>query len=123
MIAICSNERHVWIANGLTGKASGRCICKKRDWQKMTGWEYGDSMTFEDDTRPFPIQGGYSFRDEEGKMQRPKRSTVPWWLAEEAYRYYVERFGNQQSLERLAERGGFGRKELILLLRRDDKAL
>ena len=44
---------------------------------------------------------------------------IPWWLAEIAYERYVELYGNQQSLERLAERGGFGRKELLVLLRKE----
>lgn len=73
-----------------------------------------------DDTRPFPIQSGCGFRDEDGNMKHPKRSKIPWWLAEEAYGHYAEKFGNSQSLERLAERGGFGRKELLMLLRREE---
>jgi len=73
-----------------------------------------------DDTRPFPVQAGKLRRDQTGRMTCPKRSTVPWWLAEEAYRYYAERFGASQSLECLAERGGFGRGELLLLLRREE---
>jgi len=44
---------------------------------------------------------------------------IPWWLAEVAYEHYVELFGSQQSLERLAERGGFGRKELLKLLQKE----
>lgn len=75
-------------------------------------------MTEGDDTRPFPIQT-HRQRDEIGKMIHHKRSTIPWWLAEEAYHYYAECFGDSQSLERLAERSGFGRDELLLLLRRE----
>jgi hypothetical protein len=72
-----------------------------------------------DDTRPFPIQVT-SYRDEmTGKMVHEIPCTIPWWLAEEAYKYYAELFGTSQSLERLAERGGFGRRELLKLLRRD----
>jgi len=52
----------------------------------------------------FPIQCGGS---------------VPWWLAKEAYAYYTQQYGQKQSLERLAERGGFGPKELLGLLRRE----
>ena len=48
-----------------------------------------------------------------------KGCTVPWWLAEIAYEYYSSRHGTSQSLERLAERGGFGRAELLSLLRRE----
>lgn len=75
-----------------------------------------------DDTRPFPIQDGYR-RDQQGRPARPieryPRSTIPWWLAEEAYAFYAKRYGNGQTLERLAERGGFGREELLGLLRRE----
>lgn len=62
-----------------------------------------------DDNRPFPIQGLYHF---------VKRApcTIPWWLAEEAYTEYVKRHGREQSLECLAERGGFDRYELLELL-------
>lgn len=71
-----------------------------------------------DDIKPFPIQAGSSYRDSKGRKVYPVVSHVPWWLAEEAYRYYSACYGTQQSLERLAERGGFGRKELLMLLRR-----
>jgi len=69
-----------------------------------------------DDNRPFPIQA-HHYRSEAGKMIHCKRHTIPWWLAEEAYRHYAKLFGKSQSLERLAERGGFGRMELLSLLR------
>ena len=62
-----------------------------------------------DDTRPFPVQGDVN--------QKP--STIPWWLAEIAYQHYVAIFGREQNLERLAERGGFGRWELLMLLRKE----
>lgn len=62
-----------------------------------------------DDTKSFPIQG-------EGI--KLKQSSIPWWLAEIAYGYYSERFGDAQTLERIAERGGFGRDELVKLLRK-----
>lgn len=75
-----------------------------------------------DDTRPFPIQPGTRKRDENGHlMPRPPASSIPWWLAEEAYREYARRFGSTQSLERIAERGGFGREELLWLLREGGK--
>jgi len=55
--------------------------------------------------RPFPIQHGGS---------------IPWWLAEIAYDYYQSQWSGQ-SLERLAERGGFGVKELIMFIRRNTR--
>ena len=65
----------------------------------------------QDDTLPFPIQGvGLVI---EG-------CTIPWWLAEIAYEHYAKLFGNSQSLKRLAERGGFGRDELLILLRKEN---
>ena len=71
---------------------------------------------------PFPIQGG-TYRDEDGKYKRPikeyPQTTVPWWIAQEAYKYYASKFGTGQSMERLAERGGFGRDELLMLLRKE----
>ena len=57
--------------------------------------------------KPFPIQQG---------------GTIPWWLAEVAYAHYAKLYTTEQSIERLAERGGFGRKELIALLRRQNPA-
>lgn len=73
------------------------------------------------DDRPFPIQAG-TYRNPDGTIRRPVErylpSTIPWWLAEEAYTHYSKRYGTSQSLERLAERGGFGREELLMLLRK-----
>ena len=68
----------------------------------------------DDDVRPFPIQGELST----SRWGKREACTVPWWLAKEAYSFYVELYGSRQSLERLAERGGFGRDELLGLLRR-----
>lgn len=65
------------------------------------------------DIRPFPIQGEWSSKKED----REEPCTVPWWLAEIAYEYYSDRFGTDQSLQRLAERGGFGRAELVAFIR------
>jgi hypothetical protein len=70
-------------------------------------------MANQDDTRPFPIQGGLP-------STGIKPSTIPWWLAEIAYDHYAKMYGRGQSLERMAERGGFGRKELLALLRKED---
>lgn len=66
---------------------------------------------------PFPIQMGEGqYRDKAGSLIRDKPCTIPWWLAEVAYYVYQKLYKNNQSLERLAERGGFGREELIWLL-------
>ena len=66
--------------------------------------------------KPFPIQG-WSHRNITGEMLHVPPSTIPWWLAEEAYKHYAKHFGTDQSLKRLAERGGFGHEELLILLR------
>ena len=52
-------------------------------------------------SKHFPIQG-FSFG-------------IPWSAAERAYKTYAERYGKEQSLERLAERGGFGLYEFAFL--------
>lgn len=64
-----------------------------------------------DDTRQFPIQSDHH------PHGGGKRTFIPWWLAEIAYIQYSKNFGTKQSLETLAQRGGFGRHELLMLLR------
>lgn len=78
------------------------------------------SMDPKDDTRPFPIQQGDPVRDEVRRLVYPSSSLISWWLAEEAYKSSAKLYGSGQSLERLAERGGFGRKEQLFLLRQSD---
>jgi hypothetical protein len=51
-------------------------------------------------TRMFPIQRG---------------EPIPWAAAERAYATYSKLYGKQQSLERLAQRGGFGLHEWACL--------
>jgi len=43
---------------------------------------------------------------------------IPEWLAKLVYRGYVIKYGNEQSYERMRERGGFGKAEVIWLLSR-----
>lgn len=57
-----------------------------------------------DGTKTFPIQS------ERGAKPHPLR--IPWSVAELAYSVYASRYGRGQSLERLAERGGFGPGEM-----------
>lgn len=59
------------------------------------------------DHGPFPIL----------KERGQPSGTIPLCLAEIAYEEYARRFGRSQSLERMAERGGFGRVELVKLIR------
>lgn len=42
--------------------------------------------------------------------------SIPWALAEQAYATYARHFGTDQSLARIAERGGFGLVEFACLL-------
>ena len=42
--------------------------------------------------------------------------SIPWAVAKAAYAEYVKRYGNRQSLQRIAERGGFSIKEMDDLL-------
>lgn len=62
--------------------------------------------------RRFPIQGDVRWSPLRPGTRPP--GTVPWGVAELAYAAYVARFGRSQSLERLAERGGFGHGEMDL---------
>jgi hypothetical protein len=48
-------------------------------------------------------------------FRRGKRiETVPWSVGECAYKEYSRRYGKSQSIERIAERGGFSESELDL---------
>ena len=69
--------------------------------------------------RWFPIQGEHGVTDKGENYQRPA-GQVPWGIAEAAYKAYSRKYGVGQSLQRLAERGGFGWSELVALLRNDD---
>jgi hypothetical protein len=48
-------------------------------------------------------------------IQRYGGKKIPWSVAEKAYEVYSDRYGNGQSLQRLAERGGFGTCEMDIL--------
>jgi hypothetical protein len=43
---------------------------------------------------------------------------VDWTTAEEIYKMYSYLFGTEQSLDRLAERGGFGWEEVSIIVKR-----
>lgn len=57
--------------------------------------------------RVAPVQGEYK--------KRPA-GTVPWEIHEQAWENYAARLGKNQTAERIAERGGFGYREMQCLL-------
>lgn len=58
----------------------------------------------------FPLQMSSRAKSAEGPR------TVPWSIAEAAWDVYAARYGREQSVERLAERGGFGWGEMDMFL-------
>lgn len=52
----------------------------------------------------------FPIRSDRGHAPNPTR--IPWSVADKAYSVYSARYGREQSLERLAERGGFGAGEM-----------
>jgi hypothetical protein len=54
--------------------------------------------------RMFPIMTG--------RNGLPHPTKIPWYVADLAYSVYRSRYGDSQSLEKLAERGGFGAGEM-----------
>ena len=71
----------------------------------MEGWAE-DKAAVSD--RRFPIIGEWK---PGGYGDRPY-GTVPWSVAEVAYEAYTARYGHRQSIERMAERGGFYHDEM-----------
>ena len=61
-------------------------------------------LTEDTDIRWFPVIVN--------RMARPRANKIPWTLAEIVYEGYSQRYGSDQSLERIAERGGFGILEI-----------
>lgn len=76
--------------------------------QRRAGLEYDGTRFIFAATRPpsFPLQ----------RIGTPGPAWIPWAVAEMAYQSYAAKFGTSQSLERLAERGGFSWSEMDLLL-------
>lgn len=70
--------------------------------------------------RRFPIQ---QQQDSINGFVRPA-GYVPWGIAALAYQRYIARYGQQETMEELAARGGFGWGELVhLLIGEKDKYL
>jgi len=60
-------------------------------------------------TRMFPLQTSRNPETKAGPL------SIPWNVAEMAYAEYARQYGTQQSLARLAERGGFSWGEMDML--------
>lgn len=67
-----------------------------------------------DTARVFPIQDDYRQRRWGSQHVHGPRS-IPWERAAQAYVAYSTMYGTLQSLERMAERGGFGWYEFLSL--------
>lgn len=64
--------------------------------------------------RWFPVTSPITSR--QANQSGPSPAQIPWSVAERAYAGYVGRYGREQSLERVAERGGWYAEELDDLL-------
>jgi len=54
---------------------------------------------------------------EEKRFPMQDGPDIDWTTAEKIYEIYSELYGTQQSLKRLAERGGFGWEEVAILVK------
>jgi len=54
--------------------------------------------------------------DSESRCPVQDGDDIPMWLARLVYKGYSSRYGTQQSLERIIERGGFGMGEVVVCL-------
>lgn len=68
------------------------------------------------DDRRAPVQGDGHAR---GAVKARPPGSVSWTEHAEAWLAYSARYGNHQSAERIAERGGFSRGELVMFLGRE----
>lgn len=57
-----------------------------------------------------PAPGFFPLQRSRHQLNEP--SSIPMALAEKVYENYAKRFGTQQSLQRLGQRGGFGIEEM-----------
>ena len=60
-----------------------------------------------------PVQ---SNKFEQGPQTKRGRGTITWAEHKKAWKVYAKRFGVYQSIQRIAERGGFGYNELCKFL-------
>ena len=91
-----------------------RVANKRQAWERSS-----EQMEYERDEallrvrrqRRFPIMSDVG----EPRKTRRSHAPIPWAVAERAYAAYSARYGNDQTLERMAERGGFGCGEMDML--------
>jgi len=65
--------------------------------------------------RPPPLDAARMFPLQTQRDVPPGPVSIPWSVAEKAYGAYAAQYGRSQSLERLAQRGGFGWGEMDTL--------
>jgi hypothetical protein len=104
----------------------GKCLCYKccqlralsdhiaalASEQENTIAQLRDELAAAKIPKLFPIQRDYDRRN----PPKPHPTKIPWSIAELAYSVYSHRYGRDQSLERLAQRGGFGAGEMDMFL-------
>jgi len=52
----------------------------------------------------------------QGEFRVKPPGTIAWWEHVQAWEAYAQKWGNDQSAARIAERHGFGYRELVKLL-------
>jgi len=90
---------------------------KRKGWKQFMSDNEGivcDDCMWHDDK--YIKEYGNQFEQKRFPIIGCSKKTIPWSIAEKAYKEYVRKYGTDQSLERLAERGGFGEDELNGLL-------
>jgi hypothetical protein len=66
--------------------------------------------------KTFPIQQtSMDYRKEGFRPLRVEGFRIPWKMAERAYETYSKKYGDDQSIEDMAKRGGFGWNEFCVL--------
>lgn len=109
-IALAATEQRYWEMEDALRQQIKLTECLTRQLAEKTA-EAERLRLYE---RRFPIQGCYE------TTQRPVPEahtghipgTVPWSIGVAAWERYAQDFGEAQSAERIAERGGFGHEEM-----------
>jgi len=84
--------------------------CKQRLIHSGTSLDSEVRTLLETWSRWFPVTPPQT--TEQAKRAGPSPLRIPWSVAEKAYSVYAAQYGRNQSLERVAERGGFYATEL-----------